>query len=209
MAKLGQSVLLVYAGVLTAVFALTVWTGFASPQSTSFDELTVQRLNIVEPDGTLRLVLSNHARFPGIIVRGQERPYERPQAGLLFFNDEGTETGGLIFGGRQTAQGAVVDAGGSLTFDRYEGNQEVQLLGVYDNTDRIAGLIVSDSPPQAPSYRRLFVGRGADGTATVALMDAQGKPRLRLQVTADGTPSLALLDAQGRVVNELRPAKSE
>jgi hypothetical protein len=64
----------------------------------------VQRINVVEPDGTLRLVLSNHSRLPGVIVRGKERPFARPQAGMLFYNDEGTENGGLVFGAAQERQ---------------------------------------------------------------------------------------------------------
>jgi hypothetical protein len=76
--------------------------------------------------------------------------YERTlsiYAGVVFYNDEGSENGGLIFGGRKNAKGEVVDSGGALSFDRYDGNQEVQLIGVHDKEDRFAGLIVADSPP--------------------------------------------------------------
>lgn len=205
MQSFGQRWLIVYSGILTAAFAVTVFAGFAKTPDTKFDEITVQRINIVEPDGTLRMTLSNHDKFPGLIIRGKEQPFKRPQAGMLFFNDEGTENGGLIFGGRRNEKGEVVDAGGSLTFDRFDANQEVQLMGVYDKEDRIAGLIVSDSPPNADSHRRLFVGRGDDGASSVALMDANGKKRLVLQVTVDGTPSVSFLDAEGKVVRRMLP----
>ncbi len=47
-----------------------------------------------------------------VIVRGKENAkVDRPQAGLLFFNDEGTENGGLIFGGHRDQKGDVVDSG--------------------------------------------------------------------------------------------------
>ena len=55
----------IYAGVVTAVFAITVFGGFAGARKTTFDEIDVHRINIVEPDGTLRLVISDQARFPG------------------------------------------------------------------------------------------------------------------------------------------------
>ncbi|HEY8021864.1 MAG TPA: hypothetical protein VIH93_12235 [Thermoanaerobaculia bacterium] len=208
MAGRAQRFLVVYSFVVTALFAATVLAGLASPaKRASFDEIDVHRINVVEPDGTLRLVISDHARLPGIIVRGKERPFSRPQAGMLFFNDEGSENGGLIFGGRRNARGEVVDSGGSLTFDRYEANQIVQLLGVDDKEDRIAGLAVGDSPTGSEVHRRVWVGRGEDGAATVALMDARGKKRLILQVTADGAPSLSLLDASGQVVRRIDPTE--
>jgi hypothetical protein len=61
---------------------------------------------------------------------------------MIFFNDEGSENGGLIFGGKRDAHGDVVDSGGSLSFDRYNANQVVQLLGVDDKDNRMAGMAV-------------------------------------------------------------------
>src|SRR5205823_12517495 len=91
----------IYAGVLTAVFAVTVFAGFADSKKTTFDEIDLHRINIVEPDGTLRVVISNNAKFPGSFVNGKEnaRP-DRHDTGLLFLNEEGTEMGGLTFDGR-------------------------------------------------------------------------------------------------------------
>ena len=197
--------LTVYATLLTAVFAITVFTGMTPSKATKFDEITVHRINILEPDGTLRMVISNHARLPGIIVRGKEEAFARPQAGILFYNDEGSENGGLIFGGRRNAKGEVVNSGGSLSFDRYNANQIVQLAGVDDKEDRFAGLSVADSPSGSKVHRRIWVGRGEDGTATVALMDAAGKKRIVMEVPATGTPRLAFLDANGKVIDQLSP----
>jgi len=205
-----ERVLTIYSGVLTLIFVVTTFSAFAIDRGkTRFDEIEVQRINVVEPDGTLRLVISNHARLPGIIVRGKERPFPRPQAGFIFYNDEGSENGGLIFGGHRNAKGEVVDSGGSLSFDKYDANQIVQLAGVDDKEDRFAGLVVRDSFPRGKSTRRVWVGRGDDGTATVALMDGNGKKRILLQVPADGTPSISFLDANGNVLKQLLPAKAE
>src|SRR6185312_4207154 len=143
MADRSQRFLVVYSGVLTAAFAITLLTGFASPKpkKTAFDEIDVHRINVREPDGTLRMVISNGTRLPGVIVRGKEQPrVDRPQAGMLFYNDEGTENGGLIFGGRTDASGKVVNAGGSLSFDRYGASEAISLAGVDDSTDHFAGL---------------------------------------------------------------------
>lgn len=204
MSPLGQRFLVIYAGVLTAVFAITVLGGFAA-RTGRFDTIQVQRIDVVEPDGTLRMVISDHARLPGIIVHGREQAFARPQAGMLFYNDEGSENGGLIFGGRRNARGQVTDSGGSLSFDRYGANQIVQLLGVDDHEDRMAGLIVSDSPEKAQGHRRVWLGRSDDGTATLAMMDGAGRKRLLFEVPADGNPSLAFMDANGKVVQRLAP----
>jgi hypothetical protein len=158
----------------------------------------------------LRLVISNHARLPGVIVRGKESPpRERPQAGMLFYNDEGSENGGLVFGGRQDAKGEVVDSGVSLSFDRYGANSQiVQLAGVDDSANHIVGLMVSDSDAKK-SRRRVFVGHDKEGVARVSLMDRDGRTRIVLQVAPDGTPSLSFLDADGKVLNQLGPTRSQ
>lgn len=148
--RFGQRFLVVYSGVLTAVFAVTAMSGFMStPKKASLDELDVQRINLVEPDGTLRMVISDKARFPGAIIKGKDYPHERLEAGMLFYNDEGTENGGLIFSGRKDKNGKVINAGGSLTFDKYEQDQLVQLIGADDSDGHNAGLIVSDRPDRS------------------------------------------------------------
>ena len=199
----GERFLAIYSGLLTVIFALTVLCGFTTgSKSETFDQVTVHRINVVEPDGTLRMVISDRAQLPGIIVRGKEQPFARPQAGILFYNDEGSENGGLIFSGRKNEKGEVVDSGGSLSFDKYGDNQIVQLAGVDDKTDKFAGLIVSDNT------RRIWVGRDDKGDATVTLMDAKGKKRILLEVKADGTPSLSFFDASGKVISQL-PASTK
>lgn len=194
----------IYAGVLTLVFlgGAVYATG---NHAKAMDEITVQRINIVEPDGTPRMVISNHAKLPGVLVHGKEQPLDRPQAGLIFLNDEGSEIGGLIFGGRKDKDGKVRDSGGSLSFDRYEANQVVQLLGVDDSEDRLAGLMISDSPSGTDVRRRIWLGRGDDGAATLALLDGEGNKRIVMRVAESGESKISVLDAEGKTVKELLP----
>lgn len=200
MKVISQQVLLVYSTVLSTIFAVFLLSGAKSPRNQIFDEIQVRRINIVEPNGVLRMVISNHARLPGVIVKGKEQPpSDRPQAGMIFYNDEGSENGGLIFGGRRNEKGEVVDSGGSLSFDKYGANQIVQLAGVDDKNDRFAGLAVSDG------NRRIWVRPTDDGTASVSLMGADGQKRILIQVTADGTPSLLFFDDKGNVVQRFMP----
>jgi hypothetical protein len=208
MAGIGQRLLLIYAVLLTGVVTVMLLSGATAPNANNFDEITVHRINVVESDGTLRMVISNRNRLPGVIVRGKEQPkVDRPQAGMIFYNDEGSENGGLIFGGRRNAKGEIVDSGGSLSFDQYDANQVVQLAGVDDKEARFAGLAVSDSASQGSNQRRIWVGRGDDGAAVIQLMDAKGKKRISMEVAADGTPRLSFLDADGKVVNQVMPPK--
>ena len=208
MKQIGQRTLAIYSGALTALVAVMLLTGFSRAESTRLDEITVQRINVVEPDGTVRMIISNHAKLPGIIVRGREEPFERPQAGMIFYNDEGSEVGGLIFGGRRNTEGNVVNSGGSLTFDRYDAYQIIQLAGVDDSEDRFVGLRVLDSHSGSDTRRRIWVGREDGGPATVALMDGNGRRRLVMEVTTDGDASLSFLDADGTVVRRVTPSNS-
>ena len=118
-----ERLLEIYAGVVTAVGAITVFGGFAGASKTTFDEIDVQRINVVEPDGTLRLVISDQAKFPGSFFHGKEiaRP-DRHDTGLLFLNQEGTEMGGLTFDGWKDTNG-VIQNNGHLSFDQYMQDQ--------------------------------------------------------------------------------------
>lgn len=107
------------------LFAATVLTQ-GQPGGTRFEEISVERINIVERDGRVRLVLANSARQADavmdgrVLVPGRNRP-----AGMIFFNDEGDEVGGLIFSGRR--QDGRARATASLTFDQWKQDQTVAL----------------------------------------------------------------------------------
>jgi hypothetical protein len=200
-----------YSTVVTTLLAAFTLAGSAAVKVQRFDEIDVHRINVREPDGTLRMVVSNHARLPGVIVRGKENPpVDRPYAGMLFYNDEGTENGGLVFGGHRNANGEVVDSGVALSFDRYgASSQFVQLAGVQDSNNHIVGLTLSDTETEVTgNRRRVFIGHDKEGVASVSLMDRNGRKRIVLQVTPDGTPSISFLDADGKVVNQLGPTGS-
>jgi hypothetical protein len=62
----------------------------------SFDEINVKRINIIENDGTIRMVLSNKERQHPGRIDGKDIDEREREAGLLFFNDEGDECGGCV-----------------------------------------------------------------------------------------------------------------
>src|SRR5437879_6465967 len=96
-----------YALVTTALLGILAGAAFRQAvQRTRFIEIDVERINIVEPDGKLRMVLANRPRSIGPIYQGKPFGYAggtRP--GIIFFNDEGTENGGLTFTGKREAAG--------------------------------------------------------------------------------------------------------
>ena len=229
MPKLPNTYLGIYAAVVTTAFAGLLLMGAKSaPMNADFGTITVHRINLVEPDGTLRMVISDHAKFPGLILHGKEYPHPRPQPGMLFFNDEGTEQGGLVFDGKKNPDG--YSSGLSLTFDRYEQDQQLQLIGLDENGKAFAGLGINDVP-QRPILRdiqeqqklegmpeaqrkalmekrskehyygaqRFYAGKSASGNSVVLLRDADGRPRLSMMVAPDGKASIDFLDADGKV----------
>jgi hypothetical protein len=195
----------IYLTVLTAALIFVTVTRGAQKTDT-FDEITVHRINVTEPDGKLRLVISNRSRLPGVMVRGREGKPNRPYAGMIFYNDEETENGGLIFAGHQNANGQVESSGASLSFDKYGDGQFVQLAGVSDKEDRFSGLRIWENGLDKGRNSRVWVGEGADGIASMALMDGNGRKRIVMEVKPDGASSLTFLDENGKVVNQLLPS---
>jgi hypothetical protein len=114
----------IYSAVVTVGFAVTLLCGFGAARNQSFDVLKVHRIDVVEPDGTPRLNISNRAQFPGTHMRGKEypRPDRGDAAGMIFLNDEASEMGGLIFGGLKEKDGTIQNHG-HLSFDQYEQDQ--------------------------------------------------------------------------------------
>ena len=108
---------------------LMALTGFKAENSAKFSSLDVERINVVEADGTVKMVITSADRFPTgtDTVNGRILNESRKKrAGMLFFNEEGIEAGGFIYDGQKTQGGH--SAGMSLTFDQYNGDQVMQIL---------------------------------------------------------------------------------
>jgi hypothetical protein len=128
--------------------ALAVRQAGSESRVAKFEQIDVQRINVVEPDGKPRLVLSNRSLFPGLYWGGKEfRHHRRDTGGMLFYNSEGDEVGGLTFDGRQ--QGGDWGANSALTFDQFKQDQVVGLRYSEENGRRSAGLQVWERPNQS------------------------------------------------------------
>jgi hypothetical protein len=214
--------LAIYSGVLTLVFAVTVLCGFAMVRNTNFGIITARRINIVEPDGTVRLTISNRADFPGAWVHKKEfpRPDRREAAGMLFMSEEGSEQGGLIWGASELPDGTIENHG-HLSFDQYEGKDKFSRITIFDQgdfpigekrkvADRIDALPADKQDAAWSEFfashrhdvKRLVLGRDPDGSVGLNLRDGNGKVRILLAVQADGKPVLQFLDEKGNVISE-------
>lgn len=197
------------AAALSAVFLLTAAKD--GPTKAQFDEITVGRINIVEPDGTKRLIISNRAQFPGGFDQGKEfaRPDRRDFAGMLFVDEEGNENGGLIQAGKTSPDGKIT-AGLSLTFDRYRQDQALQLKHINDEKQSTTSITMND----VPFYKDSLIGDmdkyfaeakklpENERAAYWNSLTEQGKlstPRVKLGTTPRKDSVLALNDAKGRI----------
>jgi hypothetical protein len=162
-----------YAVASTLLFGLVFLTAAqpAPPQKGRFAEIDAERINILQPDGKLALVLANDQRLPGPIVGGREIKSGRRAAGILFFNGKGDESGGLTYASRE--KDAAYEAGGHFSFDQYN-NDQVVFLSYQDNgKSRGTGLYVVDRPVK-PTVADLLEMRRAIEVAT-------GEERTRLE----------------------------
>jgi hypothetical protein len=222
----------IYAGVATLIAAILLVTAFTVGKNKKFDEIDVERINIVEKDGKLKMVISNKERqHPGTMDGKyyKEREGQRT-AGMIFFSSKGDEIGGIGFDG-ETGEGQ----GGSLTFDKFRGDQTIQLTHQEDNDGNyFAGLRINDQNMPLPDFltrldainklptpeergkamrefrggneatvSRMIIGKSRDKTSLITMNDGKGKPRIKISVANDGTPNLDFLDENGKMIYSL------
>jgi hypothetical protein len=233
-------VLHAYVALSLLVFAVLALSAFRQPPAAQkFTELTAERINIVDADGTLRLVISNKDRMHPGVIGGKVIQRSRPVAGLLFFNDKGDEAGGVTVTGRDVNGRRTASAG--IMFDQLDQDQTIGFDYSENNGRRTAGFKVWDRPDSplselvdqlnaanaikdsaereaavakvraaAPkAAQRVFVGKTGERVASVMLADAEGRNRLALKVDAEGTASIEFLDEQGKVMQRITPPRPD
>jgi hypothetical protein len=111
-----------YAFVLTAVLVLFIVFSFRKQNTKPrYEEIDVERINIVEKNGQLKMVISNAQRqHPGMVNGKPIAPRERP-AGMIFFNSVGDECGGLVYDGN------AKEASMTYSIDQFKNDQIMQL----------------------------------------------------------------------------------
>lgn len=200
----------IYTGVLTLVLLVMLVCGFQT-QRQKIQELDVERINIIEPDGKLRMTISNKERFPDPVVNGRSLAGARhgaKTAGVLFFNDDGDECGGLAFSGKQA--GGQAQAGADLMFDQYHQDQTVGIAYSQSGDRKSAGLHVWDRPdiPLGTLFEKMQgirnMPEGAEKQAELGKMNEAaargelGAHRLFVGKADDGSTGLTIADRLGK-----------
>ena len=112
-------------------------------------ELNVEKLNICEPDGTVKMTLFNSENIPSLIIEGEDiMPGHRKNdgvSGAMFYNNHGDECGGLIYGSEIDENGDV-SMGMSLTFDKWKQDQVMQLNLQKQGDKEQYGISIFDRP---------------------------------------------------------------
>ncbi|CAM3042285.1 hypothetical protein DRF59_12085 [Chryseobacterium flavum] len=221
-------ILKIYAVSLTVLCGMFFFLAFKNQSSKErFKEIDVERINIVEKDGTLKMVISNKERqHPGMINHKEMMPRER-EAGLIFFNSLGDECGGLIYDANEKESGMV------YSVDQRNTDQIMQLQyfeGSGKDKKRVYGLKLWDRPDDFPleeiirfedslkklndpvaskkayaklreegklTNERFFAGKTADGDVGVFIRDTKGRVRLKLYVDKNNQTHIENLDENG------------
>lgn len=224
-------ILKIYAVVLTILCAMFFFLAFKNSSSNErFKEIDVERINIVEKDGTLKMVISNKERqHPGLVNHKELKPRER-EAGLIFFNSMGDECGGLVYDGNEKESGMV------YSVDQRNTDQIMQLQyfeGSGKDKNRVYGLKLWDRPDDFPleeiikfedslkklndpaaskkayaklreegklTNERFFAGKTANGDVGIFIRDTKGKVRLKVYIDKNNQTHIDKLDENGNQV---------
>jgi len=221
----------IYSITLTLILAFILVSGFRSYDShKKFDEITVKRINVIEPDGKLKMVISNKdQQHPGIID-GKTFPKRERPSGILFFNEEQDEVGGLVYRGNKKDGANMV-----ISFDQYKNDQVMQLqlktnkagdnrygLQIWERDKKLTFPVLKETLEMLDKkgYRyqqkleylkkknggepivasRMFVGKNYDRATGMFIRDKNGTERLRVYVDSNNNPKIEVLDEKGKVV---------
>lgn len=169
------------------------------------DRITARRIDIVDADGVIRMTLAGATPAP--IIDGVQYRRAFNVAGLILYDDKGSERGG--FGTADVEGGMAV-----LALD----HPAMDAVGWRVSPDGAVSFVINQAPPlirepglggalvpgvQTPTRMRLTVA--ADGAPAIALSDRNDRPRLRLTVTEEGFGAIEFLNAEGAVVRTIAP----
>jgi len=137
--------------LLNAAFLVT---GFTSKRNKiNAEEIDAERINIVDSSGKLLMALSNSRLIPGPSMNGKTYPREYADgrqffSGIIFYNPQGDEVGGLIYTGFPKDSGYF--AMEHLSFDQWKQDQVVALQYIDNGKTQRAGLRIYDRPKEVP-----------------------------------------------------------
>jgi len=132
---------------------------FTEEENEKFKILTAERINIVNEDGTTVIAIANKQRIANPVFNGKSYPVRLSEgrdlmAGMIFFNEEGDEMGGLVFNSFKMPNGRTAGIG-HLSFDRFKDNQVINLEYSENKNGVKSGLTFYDRPGDGSFPRSL------------------------------------------------------
>lgn len=222
---------LLFAGL--AAGALLLSATKTNLPTAQFSEITVERINVVTPEGKPEIVIANRYRLPDLASNGKTIKSDRGEKpGMIFYNAMGDENGGFIFDGKLDEKGKPL-AGMHFSMDRFGGDQQLALGHYESGGSMTSGLSVFDrgllsdyeglyeayeklpaGDEKQKAYQkwldaggkqvtRMFVGKTRGKSSALILADANGKARIMMMVTPEGKASLNFYDDKGQLVQSL------
>ena len=227
-------ILKIYSITLTLILGFILVSGFKSSNSDQkFGEISVERINIVEPDGKLKMVISNQERQHPGMIDGKKFDDRERSPGIIFFNEEQDEVGGLIYSGNKEEGANFV-----LSVDQYKNDQIMQLMQyTNENGDNRYGLqlwerdkkltmpltkkTMDSLEKEGYNYRqkleylkkmnggepinepRLFIGKNYNREIGLFIQDKYGIDRLRFYIDSDNSPKIEVLDEKGEIIKNI------
>lgn len=155
-----------------------------------------ERININDSSGKNRIVIANTDHIPRPIIGGKTYKRAYAPAGLIFYDKNGDERGGLaITDNEQTNLNA-------LSFD-YQNADAIGILAQDNKSDNYfrAGLVINDkdlSGKPGHNINRINLIT-ENGNAALVMKDNNEIPRIILKVDSVGNPSIKMFDKDGKL----------
>ncbi len=191
-------------GMVAAVGGMLLMGATSEQDHARFKTISAERINIVEPDGLYRAVLTSSARTPGPMKQARDGAPEGtrnfPFAGLIIYGPEGEEQGG--YGTGSSPQGSITVR--SIDWDEGRGEAVATFRRVGADGESLAGTYYSEYPPEGETPmegndRRRIKLQVPGKDAEVLLADRDGRDRIVLRVDESGEAFIEVRDGQGNV----------
>ncbi len=143
----------------------------SNKKNISVDSITAKKIAITDKNGVERVVImSNSVDVP---ILGKVYKRREPATGIIIYNTQGDETGGL----------AMLDDGTiSLTLDGYKGKEFSERVSMYVFPDGRSGILVKD----LQNNTRIRLGVDKEKNSTFEVLDAKENAKIRGSVSAKG-----------------------
>ena len=169
--------------------------------------LRAERVDIVEPDGMLRMSLYSSKHNPPLLMDGKDLlPGHRDgdgASGIRFYNSEGDECGGMGFSSRKTEDGGYTSTL-HMAYDQYKNDQVVHVSLHEKNGERRYGYHIVDRPDEhlSETIKIRDAQRAASGDEERKEIEkgyrAKNPHRMFVGKETDGTVAARINDSKGR-----------